>query len=642
MSEAPASPSLQGVARSAGRRVDPYLLLLLLLCLPVLGPLFASGYFYEAHDGRHSVFYSIQFDASLRSGALWPRWAMHHLQGYGYPTFIILAPAGFFLSELFVLLGAGFATAAKLTWATGVLLSAWGMYLLLLEWLNAPRRESVRGVDGWRLAAVAGSALYVYAPYRLVDIYVRGALNESLLFMWLPWLFLAWDRLITRGTQRRWTARLALAMLALAATWLTHSFAILSVTPLLAAFVLFRVGQIALRKQKPGEEDRREAGWPEAGRRVLLALGGGIGALLLCATFLVPLIVESPLLDQRVYTSDGYNVANHFVQLGQYFSPFWGYGYSDDPTGANDGMGFQIGVVALVVGMASLVLLGRKSTAPRGLVAFLFVATVIVLVVMSPLAAPLWSAVPVLSVIQFPWRLLVLASFTLCALGGIALGHLAEQPLRALSARDTGSGSQAGGLVVFAALAVVAVAGYADPQLQAVEPWREDGRAIYRFEEEYPDMIVGTQWTQEPFTTSPMSADYASDDYQEDHGRTTSLHRFSVEEGTGEVIRQESFGSRFAATVAMETPGVLRANLLYFPGWQATVDGEATAVRVAGPVGLVEFDVPEGEHEVRVWFGSTPARFTGTLLSWLGLAIVAGLLIAAAAEWRRAGRRLQR
>ena len=88
-------------------RLDGYLILLLVLSLPALAPLLAPGYFYDAHDGRHTVFYLSQFDASLRDGAWWPRWAMHHIQGYGYPTFLIQAPLGFYLGEVFVLSAPG-------------------------------------------------------------------------------------------------------------------------------------------------------------------------------------------------------------------------------------------------------------------------------------------------------------------------------------------------------------------------------------------------------------------------------------------------------------------------------------------------------------------------------------------------------
>lgn len=597
---------MKSLARWA-RAVDPHLLLLFALSLPALAPLLGPGYFYEAHDGRHSVFYQVMFDASFQNGALWPRWAMHHLQGYGYPTFVILAPLGFYLSELFVLLGAGFTLAAKLTWATGVLFSGWGMYRLLLHWMDAAARAPGQfRLDSHRLAALAGALIYVYAPYRLLDIYVRGALNESLLLLWLPWLFLAFDRLLILGPARGWTRRLALALLALAATWLTHSFAILSVTPLLVAFILFRLATL-------WAGDRRGRA---LATRTGMAAGAGIGALLLCAVFLAPLLAESPLLDQRVYTSDTYNYRNHFVYLGQYLSPFWGYGYSDDPAGAGDGMGFQVGAVGVVVAMAGMVLLWRSRL--RALMLFLALASLGLLIFMGPPSRALWDAVPMLAVIQFPWRLLLLASFTVCTLAGLTLAQVAEA-----APRPEGGA----GLLAIALLAVYASAGYADPALQPVEPWREDGRAVFRFEQQFPDMIVGTQWTQQSFTTSPMSDGYARDDYTEDHGRTAMLERLAVVEGAGEVLGSVSAGSRFGGTVRLATPGVVRVNLLYFPGWQARMDGTPVAMRVAPPYGLIDLDVPAGEHELSIIMGATPARRLGTLISWLTLVAVLALSI---------------
>ena len=224
---------------------DPYLILLLGLSLPALAPLAAPGYFYAAHDGRHSVFYISMFDAALRDGAWWPRWAMHHNQGMGYPTFLIQAPLGHYLAELFVLAGAGYTLAAKCAWAVGFLAGAWGMYRLVLHWLSQPpsgadaqaagKVEEGSGLDGRRLAAVAAGALYVYFPYHIAGIYVRGALNDTLLLAWLPWLFLAFDRLLLGGGAPGWTRRLGLAMLILAGTLLTHTFALLSIAPFLVS-----------------------------------------------------------------------------------------------------------------------------------------------------------------------------------------------------------------------------------------------------------------------------------------------------------------------------------------------------------------------------------------------------------------------
>ncbi len=631
-------------------RIDPTLLLVFALSLPALAPLLAPGYFYLAHDGRHSVFYQIMFDASLRDGALWPRWAMHHLQGYGYPTFIILAPLGFWLSELFVLLGASFVAAARWAWATGLLLSAWGMYSLLCWWLlqqpQAPGKEEARTataalpvlgrrVHPLTLAAAAGALLFVYLPWRLADMYVRGALNESLLLLWLPWVLLAWDRLLVLrgpGAGVRW----GLAALALAGMWLTHSFAILALTPLLVAWVLFRLLQLWLQERREGA-----AAGCALLVRVGLAVSAGVVALGLCAVFLAPLLAESPLLDQRVYTADTYNFRNHFVQLGQYLSPFWGYGYSDDATGAGDGMGFQVGAVILALAMAALVSLARAPRPLRPLMGFLVAAGTALLLFMTPVAQPLWEALPTLSVIQFPWRLLVAAGFVLCALGGLLLGQLTHAAdLRARTDADAdahGRGLAGGGVLLFGLLAALGVAGYAEPALQPVESWREDGRAIFRFEQEFPDMIVGTIWTEEPFTTSPMSEGYASPAYSEQRGRTENLARLAIVAGAGEVLRQDSAGSSFGGLVRMDEPGVVRINLLDFPGWRVTIDGAPVRYRRVGPVGVIELEVDAGEHLLVARMGSTPARTLGTAISWGALLLVAGVMAAPRLRRRRQG-----
>lgn len=606
------------------RRVDPYLLLLWALCIPALAMLFAPGYFFSAHDGRHSVFYQNMFDASLRSGALWPRWAMHHSHGYGYPTFIILAPLGFYLGELFVLAGASFTTAARLAWATGFLVSAWGMYRLVLHWLRDEPEHAVEArtvPDATRLAAVAAGLLYVYTPYHMVDMVVRGALNDSLLLAWFPWVFLAFDRLIVLGGTPGWTRRLALAILAFAGTLLTHSFAMLSFAPLLISFVLFRLALVAQRGRRAPAAKRRFA------QSTALAAAAGAGALLIFAVFLLPLLAEVPYLRQDVYVSDTYNYRNHFVYFGQYFSPAWGFGYSDDPDGANDGMSFAVGALAVILALAAAYLLAQRNARParRAEMIYLLAAAIGVLLIMLPLSAPLWDALPPLAVIQFPWRLLALVSFTLSALGGLVVGNLA----RSAAGSDTpaGSGAAAGGVLAVALLAVFSGAAYAEAPLQPVEPWREDGRAVFQFESEHPDMFGYTVWMTEPFTSTEMSDEYAAAGYAEVNGRNTTLERLTILEGEGRVVSVFSHGSRFGGAVDMATAGVVRVNMAYFPGWRATVDGAPVALRVSPPRGLVEVDVPAGRHAVEIRMGATPARRAGTIAAWLGLGITAALLV---------------
>ncbi len=600
-----------------GRKTD--WLLLTALTLLALGPLFASGYFFDAHDGRHSVFYLVQFDASLRDGALWPRWAMHHIQGYGYPTFILQAPLGFYLAEFFVLLGAGYTLAVKCAWVVGFVVSGWGMAALVRYWLD---RSSETPRPQHRLAALAAGVLYVYIPYHLAQIYVRGALNDTLLFAWFPWVILAFDRLIDQGFAPGWRRRLVVAALTLGGALLTHSFALLSFTPLLMLFVLFR---LALAETHQGRGLVSRTG---------LAAAAGLLALLLIATFLFPLLTEGPYLEQQVYISSTYDYRNHFVQWGQFFSPMWGFGFSDDPTGANDGMGFQIGVMALLLAMvAGYVTLCESEPAwlRRAYLGFLAVASFFLLFLMSPSSAALWQAMPMLAVIQFPWRLLSLTAFTVSALAGLVIPLLLDslfEPVFGATPEASTAITRDAGAAVIILLIVLASAPYIRANLAPVEPWREDGRAVFRFEQAHPDMIAYTQWVQEPFKTSPMSAEYAADDYVEPWRAGSgdpSLTRLAILSGSGKILSHYSHGSSAGGVVRADTPATVRLHLYYFPGWRVTVDGQPVEHRVSDPHGLIEVDVPAGEHRIDAVMGATPARTAGTLTSWATLVLLVGL-----------------
>jgi hypothetical protein len=597
-------------------RLAPEWLLLTGLTLLALAPLYNAGYFFDAHDGRHSVFYLIMFDASLRDGALWPRWAMHHIQGYGYPTFILQAPLGFYLAEIFVLLGAGYTLAIKFTWVIGTLVSGWGMATLVRYWLDrsagAPRPQH-------RLAALIAGVLYVFIPYHLADIYVRAALNDTLLLAWFPWVVLAFDKLIDQGFAAGWRRRLALAVLVLGGCLLTHTFALISFTPLLMLFILFRLAVAQAESHH----------WRSVVSRAGLAAAAGLLALLLIATFLFPLLAEGPYLEQTVYITNTYDFRNHFVQWGQFFSPFWGFGFSDDPAGANDGMGFQIGVVALLLAMVAGYVTLRESEPAwlrRAYLGFLAAVSLILLFLMTPSAAILWENFSFLAIIQFPWRLLSLTAFTLSALAGLVVPLLLDNLIGPVPANGSqGLAAHDAGIVLLAAVIILASFPYVQAKLLPVEPWREDGRAIFRFEQEHPDMIAFTQWVKEPFTSSPMSEEYAANDYVEDYNAGNWLTRLAIIQGNGEILSQYSHGSSAGGVVRADGPATIRIHLYYFPGWQVRVDGQLVETQVSDPHGLIQVDVPSGEHRIDVRMGTTPPRTAGTVTSWTTLLLLAGL-----------------
>jgi hypothetical protein len=181
------------------------------------------------------------------------------------------------------------------------------------------------------------------------------------------------------------------------------------------------------------------------------------------------------------------------------------------------------------------------------------------------------------------------------------------------------------GVTVLALLVMLASVPYIQASLSPVEPWREDGRAIYRFEEEHPDMIAYTQWVKEPFTRSPMSDDYASPDYVEDYSEDGWLTRLAIIEGSGEILSTYSRGSSAGGVIRADGPATVRIHLYYFPGWQVRMDGALVEARVSDPHGLIEIDVPAGEHRIDVTMGSTPPRRAGTTTSWATVVLLLGL-----------------
>ena len=291
--------ALLSKTRNVGSRIslDPYLLVVIVCSLVAVLPLAGPSYFFGAHDAPHSVFFLTEFDAALRDGVWYPGWGTDHALGYGYPTFVLYSPLAYYGAEVFLLLGAGKVAAVKWVWALATVGAGLAMYAY------------ARRVLG-RLPGLLAAVVYVYMPYHLVDIYVRAALAEYCAFVWMPLALLAFHNLTEKGTTRR----LALAGLAYGGLWLTHNVTAIAFTPLLAAYVLFRLlaGQPALSAPSLG----RLAG------RAMAALGGAVLGLGLAAALIVPNLLERRFVAQEQWVAEGYNYAQHFVYPSQLFSGF--------------------------------------------------------------------------------------------------------------------------------------------------------------------------------------------------------------------------------------------------------------------------------------------------------------------------------
>ena len=558
------------------QNLDLYLLVVVVCSLVAVLPLAGPNYFFGAHDAPHSVFFLTEFDAALRDGVWYPGWGTDHALGYGYPTFVLYSPLAYYGAEVFLLLGAGKVAAVKWVWALATVGAGLAMYAY------------ARRVLG-RLPGLLAAAVYVYTPYHLADIYVRAALAEYCAFVWMPLVLLAFHNLAEKATARR----LAVAGLVYSALWLTHNVTAVAFTPLLAAYVLYRL----LAEQSVSSVHSLG----KLARRTVAILAGGVLGLGIAAALILPNLLERRFIVQEQWVQQGYSYAQHFVYPFQLFSGFWGY----DPAlpGPADGMSFQLGVMPAILGLAATVLAfrRRRPAGERALIFFFAGTTLLLVALMLPLSAPVWDLLPIASLIQFPWRLLALTTVAMAILAGAAVVQI----------HGTGQESQPprGQWVLLVLVVVLASFPYTLPEYTPVPDIAEGPLLVLKFEREYPDMVGMTAWTKELPSDSPLVGQYLA-------GGPLVTAEPLAPGASVEMIR--AGGASDELWVRSEGGTALRFYTYYFPGWRVYVDGERlpdSEVRPETAYGLLTVDVPSGEHRVLLRWGDTPVRMAGKAIT---------------------------
>jgi hypothetical protein len=557
---------------------DANVILVVVFSLFAWAPLLTPVYFLKAHDAAHSVFFLTEFHQGIQDGYLYPRWGPDHGLGYGYPTFIFYAPLPYYVAEVFHLLGAGPTAAVKITYALAFILSGLTMYAFVKR-LWGPK------------AGLVSAVVYTYVPYRLVDIYVRCAFTEFCAFVFFPLIFLLFLELVETGQWRY----LALAGLAYAGLILTHIVTAFLFTPLLMAYVLWLV----LRRARSSLRQ-----WLRLSSLSLAAAALGLG---LSAVFLLPIPVERNFIAQEQWTRATYGYDQHFVYPFQLLSAFWDYGYAVE--GPEDTMSLQLGLVAVTLALVATVLALRRRASERGTVLFFLGLTLGIILAMLPLALPLWRLLPVAALVQFPWRLLALTSFTLSLLAGAVV-----QGVEGESGHDSDTNP---GLYVLLLVVILASFGYTLPEYTELSPRLETPAAPLDFELAHPDMVSMVAYTQEQPRSTPLVAQYLA-------GEPLVKAHALTEGATVEMVRHGGGSEEIVVRSSQEA--TIQFYTYYFPGWRGYVDGQEVPIRPEEPYGLVSLDVPAGEHQVKIRFGDTPIRVVGKVISLLSFGLSLFLL----------------
>jgi hypothetical protein len=624
-------------------RHSPLILLLAFSAFAWL-PLVTPGYFLRAHDAPHSLFFLQAFDEAIRDGAWWPAWGPHFAFGYGYPLWIFYAPLAYYVGEAFHLLGFSLTTSIKLVDLVATVGATLSMYIWARKHFNPN-------------AAAFAAIVYTYAPYHLLDLYVRSAVSEYFTFVWFPLVLWRWELLLESSSRRN----AMLAALVTAALILTHHGAAFIFAMLLAAYLLFLFARIYVKQKNIGQVTRERG---HSGQETLslvpsplslvsvslsYAFIAGTLTLGLSAIFWLPMLLEQKYIVVEQWTSVAYNYQKHFIFLNQFFSPFWGYEYSGE--GLADGMAFQLGLVPIVMGIVLVLWNKGQGIEDKRRATFFFVTSLVVVLLMSPISAAFWNALPLAALVQFPWRLLALSCITLAWLAGAALanlqiripfrGHNPKSQIPIDQVQQPTTNEQSSNLLgirspdpqlsitnyqlpvaLLMLITVFASFTYTLPQYTERSVTSESARASVDFElVSYKDRTGYMTWATAQPQTSPLVREYQND---------LPLTRAIALTPDAQVESLHQGGTVQRVRVRSANGTTLQFRVYYFPGWRAYVDDKPVALWPSSSYALSTLAVPAGEHEVTLRFEDTHLRFAAKLITVITIGVMIGWAL-----WRK-------
>lgn len=345
-------------------------------CIPLID-LFHPG-LPVTHDGQDHVARIANFYQNLEEGILVPRWAENLNWGYGHPILMFLYPLPSYLASFLHLLGFSFVDSLKTLFGITFVLSGLSMFLWIKEFL---------GTEEGFIAGI----LYMFAPYRFIDLYVRGAIGEHVAFIFPPLVLYCLLKISRKSSAKN----IIYATLALAGLVLSHNAISLMFLPIIFLYSFYLWWQKKFPKKFFLDT------------LVVILLGFGIASF-----FWIPAFMEGKYTLRDKVTAGEY--LTRFVDFKNFLFGQWNYGGSGK-------FSVQIGIVHwfMVIAGALLYMFKRKDN--RVLLLVSFVIFWLTLFIMTPLAMPIWKYTTILQKFQFPWRFLSISVFVASFFGGMFL-----------------------------------------------------------------------------------------------------------------------------------------------------------------------------------------------------------------------------
>jgi hypothetical protein len=592
-----------------------------LLCYP----LFAIGNL-EGHDVWNHLLWAHQWLSSFRLGIIYPQWMPDAYHGCGNATFIFYPPFLFFTYAFINIFTNDIYTVISVSAWIGLCASGIAMF-------------AFSRIHFSKIHAFIAAVAYMALPYHLIDLYVRTALAEFWSFVWIPLIAL----FILKIDQRGICGFVCLSA-CFAGLVFTHLPSALLSVIFFEAFIIFLYYK--------GRSARLFI-W----RQTALILGVGLSA-----AYLIPALFEQRYVNIRQLSQA--RVEDNFL--------FTGAGYFI--TSLNYAALEIVLVVALGL-IISLTLHSEKSQRrTNSYVVFYSISGMVCFFAMLKLSTPIWEMIPLIQKIQFPWRILAIATF--CA--SISIGFISQTLF--LPKRQDWKKRIIFGLLLFGIIEVSFRNAYAELPFfrgayfekvrKALKPtgWQigtgqssQDLTENYNLylqdiAEKYGRYIKSNPWLIDSLEYKPRWAilkdlpekslckpgsvydtcgpyiifpprewleTYKFGDAETkiplslQNDRIYLATEVGANEGSHEIILWDPEKRRFKIDVNQSARIIVRT--FYYTRWKAYENGRSLPIKPDPATGLISIEIPKGIHTIDLLFEPGPYRITGIGISLASL-----------------------
>lgn len=502
-------------------------------------------------DGTAHITTIAQFYRALKDGEIKVTWA-DGFANYGLPIPIFAHQIISYLGALINFITQNVIVSFNLVYFIGTIASLILFYVFLRFYFSPT-------------ASFLGVFIFNFAPYRIVNLYIRGALPEYFSSVFIISTLICTYLFIKK---RKFIA-LPLLSLSISGLILAHPMMMIAGCFIIFPYLFFNL---------IGEKDIFKL-------LILfiffMVIGGAITAY-----YSLPLSLEI----KYVYYGMSKNqlAQNHYSGLSNYFDPNWYYFYKNDIF--SRGHFIKSGlleIIAVIVATLIVIISFIRSKFKRKLTIldFSVVVGIIIIFFTTQYSAYFYENINLLSKIQFPWRMFSIFIF----IPPIIFSYFAEKINKEII------------IVIF--ILIFAIVRY--PQLYGKNYTLHPQSDYFFTQLNLHSFLMNTIWMGN-------STDYPIKSFKAE-----------IIEGKGKIVSSTVKNSWRRYEIDANSDLRLVDYTYYFPGWRVYIDGQKVPIEFqdVNYRGVITYKVPKGKHQVFLRFEDTLIRLLGNIISLVSIVL---------------------